>query len=107
MIFSRRHNDVVDTFEAARDEINMLGLSAVGPALPLLDWVLMPHLGASFFPWATDEWAAESAARLKAPVWFLDDASALLVTDAAVEPEVVSQGHWLRFDETGALVSSR
>ena len=84
----------------------MLQLDAVAPALPLLDWFLVPHLGAAFFPDQTDEWAAGVAGRIAAPVWFLDDTSALLVRDPAEVPEIVSGGHWLRFDGSGTLVDS-
>ena len=41
------------------------------------------------------------------PVWFLDDSTALVVRDPAVEPEVVSAGHWLRFGDGGGLLDSR
>jgi dipeptidase E len=106
MIFSKLHAAAVEAFDD-HDEVEMLQLDSVAPALPLLDWWVMPHLGASFFPDQTDEWAASGAARLGGPVWFLDDESALLVRDPGVDPEVVSSGHWLRFDESGALIGSR
>lgn len=106
MIFSIRHAAVVDAFDD-HDEVRMLRLDAVAPALPLFDWALMPHLGAPYFPFATDEWAAAGAARLGTPVWFLDDSSALVVRDPATDPEVVSDGHWLRFGSGGRLVDSQ
>jgi hypothetical protein len=64
------------------------------------------HLGAPFFPHATDEWATEVAARLGGPAWFLEDGSSLIVRDLEAEPEVVSNGHWLHFDAVGTLVAS-
>lgn len=106
MIFSRQHAAVVVAFDD-QEEVDMLELDSVGPALPLFDWALMPHLGASFFPHATDAWAAEHAARLGTPVWYLDDRSALVVRDVDAEPEVVSDGHWLRFGDGGVLLDSR
>lgn len=106
MIFSRQHAAAVEAFDD-QEEVAMLELDSVGPALPLFDWVLMAHLGASFFPHATDEWAAAGAARLGGPVWYLDDRSALVVRDLAADPEVVSDGHWLRFGDRGVLVDSR
>ena len=102
MIFSRLHERFVEAFDD-QEEVAMLGLDSVGPALPLFDWALVPHLGASYFPNQTDEWAAEHAARLAAPAYFLDDDSALLIRDAAAAPEVISSGHWLRFDDAGRL----
>ena len=105
MIFSKAHADVVDAFDD-HEEVDMLELDSVGPALPLFDWVLMPHLGASFFPHATDEWATAAAGRLGCPVYFLDDDSAVLIRDPAQAPEIVSLGHWLQFDEDGKLVAS-
>jgi dipeptidase E len=106
MIFSRLHAAAVDVLDD-QEEVDMLQLDSVGPALPLFDWYLLPHLGASFFPHATDEWAERTARRFGAPVWFLDDASALLVRDPSAAPDVVSDGHWLHFDADGLLVGSR
>jgi dipeptidase E len=106
MIFSRLHNDVVEAFND-QEEIEMLQLDSAAPALPLFDWALMPHLGASYFPDHDDDWAAAGAGRLAAPAYFLDDESALLVRDAAADPEVISNGHWLRFGAGGRLVDSR
>ncbi|MES1170118.1 MAG: Type 1 glutamine amidotransferase-like domain-containing protein, partial [Leifsonia sp.] len=106
MIFSRLHAAAVDALDD-RDEVEMLQLESVGPALPLFDWFLIPHLGAPFFPHATDEWAADVAAKLGGEAWFLDDGSALLIRDPAAGPEIISTGHWLHFDADGVLVGSR
>lgn len=101
MIFSTLHAAVIEALDD-RAEVEMLELDSVGPALPLFDWFVFPHLGAPYFPGATDEWAAQAAARLEGEAWFLDDASALLVRDPASAPEVVSDGHWLHFDAAAA-----
>ena len=106
MIFSRLHAVAVAALDD-QDEVDMLQLDEVAPALPLFDWYLVPHLGAPYFPHATDEWAADVAPRLGGSAWFLDDRSSLIVRDPDAEPEVVSDGHWLRFDAAGALVGSR
>ena len=106
MIFSRLHAEVVEAFDD-HEEVEMLQLDSVAPAVPLFDWALIPHLGAPYFPHQTDEWAAASAARLGDPVYFIDDDTALLVRDAAKAPEVVSTGHWLEFDGNARLVDSR
>lgn len=106
MIFSRLHRAAVDALDD-QEEVDLLGLDPVGPALPLFDWFPVNHLGAASFPHATDDWAAQVARRMGGPTWFLSDGSALLVRDPAAVPEVVSDGHWLRFDEQGALVDSR
>jgi dipeptidase E len=105
MIFSRLHAAAVDALDD-HEEVEMLQLDSVGPALPLFDWFFVAHLGAPYFPDATDEWAQQTATRLGGPMWFLDDASALLVRDPAAEPEVVSNGHWLHYDGGGILVGS-
>jgi dipeptidase E len=106
MIFSRQHAAAVEAFDD-QEEVEMLQLDSVGPAVPLLDFIVVAHLGAPFFPHSTDEWAASGAARLGGPVWFLDDTSALVVRDPDAEPEIVSSGHWLRFGAGGRLVDSR
>jgi len=106
MIFSRLHAAAVDAFDD-HEEVQMLQLASVAPAVPLFDWFVLHHLGAAFLPDNPVDWAAEGAVRLGAPVWFLDDDSALLIRDPGADPEVVSGGHWLRFDGSGRLVDSR
>jgi dipeptidase E len=106
MIFSRLHAEAVDAFDD-HEEVAMLQLDGVAAAVPLFDWAVLCHLGASFLPDDATEGAAQGAAKLRAPVWFLDDDSALLIRDPAADPEVVSGGHWLRFDEQGVVVDSR
>lgn len=106
MIFSRLHAAAVDAFDD-QEEVRMLELDAAAPALPVFDWFVMPHLLSRFLPEQTDAWAAAGAARLGGPSWFIDDDTALLVRDPDAAPEVVSTGHWLRFDAAGALVDAR
>lgn len=105
MIFSRLHAAAVEAL--GDDEPEVFQVADVAPAVPLFDWFVMGHLGADYFPHWTDEWAAGVAARLGGPAWFLDDDSALVVRDPASDPEVVSTGHWLRFDADGRLADSR
>jgi len=95
MIFSTFHAASVQALDD-QDEVAMLGLDQVGPALPLFGWWLIPHRGAEYVAHQSDEWMAERAQRLGAPVWFIDDDTALLVRDPAIEPEVVSAGRWLQ-----------
>lgn len=106
MIFSRLQAAAVEAFDD-QEEVELFRLGSVAPAVPLFDWFLLPHLGAPFFPHTTDAWAAAGAARLGGPIWYLDDTSALIVRDPAADPEVVSSGHWLRFDDHARLVDSR
>jgi dipeptidase E len=106
MIFSRLHADVVEAFDD-HEELEMLQLDVAAPAIPLFAWAVMPHLAAPYFPHQTDEWAAAGATRLGAPVYFIDDETALLVRDPEQAPEVISGGHWLQFDGVGMLVDSQ
>lgn len=103
MIFSRRQADSVEAF-SDQDEVAMFELSTVAPAVPLFDWTVICHRGAEWQPQVTDEVIAGCAARLGAPVYFLDDDTALLVRDAASAPEVVSTGQWRLFDGEGRVV---
>ncbi|WP_246018029.1 Type 1 glutamine amidotransferase-like domain-containing protein [Amnibacterium kyonggiense] len=105
MVFSSLHEAAVEALDD-HEEVELLQLDSVGPVFPLFDWFVVTHLGAPYFPHATDEWAAATAARLGGPAWFLSDGSALVVRDPAAEPEVVSDGHWLRFDASGALIEA-
>jgi dipeptidase E len=104
MIFSRLQEAAAAAF--GDDEVREFGLESSGPAVPLFDWFLMPHLGADYLPEQTPEWAARHAPLLGGPSWFIDDATALIVRDPAAEPEVISTGSWLRFDASGALSPS-
>jgi dipeptidase E len=102
MIFSRRQADGVEAF-SDQDEVAMFELDEVAPAVPLFDWSVICHRGASWQPQVTDEVIAGCAARLGGPVYFLDDDTALLVRDAGSEPEVVSTGAWRLFDGEGRV----
>ena len=99
MIFSRRHAEMVEAFDD-REEVEMLQLESVGAAVPLFDWSLLAHLDAPYFPDQTDETLAAGAARLGAPLYVIDDDSALLIRDPEQPPEVVSTGRWLEFGIT-------
>ena len=100
MIFSRHHADMVEAFDD-REEVEMLQLETVAAAVPLFDWSLLAHLDAPFFPDQTDETLAAGAARLGAPLYVIDDDTALLVRDPDQPPEVVSTGRWLEFGTAG------
>ncbi len=87
-----------------RDQLELLGLDAVTAPVELFDWYLKPHLGSPDSPERTDAWAAERAALLGVPAWFIDDDTALLVRDPDAGPDVVSEGRWLRFGAGGRPV---
>jgi len=103
MIFSTLHSAAVEALDD-HEEVAMLELESVGPALPLFNWFFFAHLGADYFPQTTDDWAQQTVKRLGGEAWFLSDGSALVVHDLAGKPEVVSNGHWLHFDSDGELV---
>lgn len=64
--------------------------------LGLLPFVLRPHLNADYFPTATADRFARSAAALAVPLYAIDDETALKVVDGRVE--VVSEGGWQLFE---------
>ena len=105
MIFSTLHAAAVEALDD-HEEVRMLELDSVAPALPLFDWFVFAHLGADYFAETTDEWAQQTATRLGGEAWFLSDGSALVLRDVDAAPEVVSNGHWLHFDSAGVLVGS-
>lgn len=105
MIFPRLLGRWADAFDD-QDELDMFGLDAVAPAVPLFDWFFMGHLGADWMPADAEERAARGGARTRQSVWFVDDDSALLVRDPAAEPVVISAGHWRRFGSDGSLLES-
>lgn len=105
MIFARRLDRWPADFND-QDELEMFGLEAAAPAVPLFDWFFAGHLGADWMPAGADERLAGGARRSGQEVWFIDDDSALLVRDADAEPVVISSGHWLRFGADGSLIAS-
>ena len=85
-------------------DMDSLGIDGVEPAVSLFDWYLKPHLGSPSFPERNDDWAAERARLLGVPAWFIDDDTALLIDDPLRDPDVISEGRWLRFGPGGTLL---
>ncbi|MBO0842496.1 MAG: Type 1 glutamine amidotransferase-like domain-containing protein [Nocardioides sp.] len=93
MILSRHLADGVAVF-GDEDEVRDVGLRAATSPLPLFDWYLKPHLDSPDRP---ETWARERAAAADFPIWFLDDASALLVRGerGSESVELVGEGRGL------------
>ncbi len=72
--------------------------------LELVDFVIRPHLNAEYFPTATPERFAESAATLDVPLYAFDDETALAVTNGQVR--VISEGKWILFEPGGHHTST-
>lgn len=68
----------------------------VDTGLGLVDFALLPHLDHENHPESTTPKVARMAAALPVPTYGIDDETAIKVVDGAVE--VVSEGHWKRFD---------
>lgn len=64
--------------------------------LGLVDFLIRPHLNSEMFPGITLESVEERAAKAGAPMYALDDDSAIKVQDGNIE--VVSAGVWKLFD---------
>ena len=64
--------------------------------LGLVDFSIFPHLDHPDLPTNTMDAAERWAARLDGPAYAIDDETAITVVDGNVE--VVSEGHWRRFD---------
>ncbi len=80
-------------FATPQGEISRLLVTAQG--VGLVDFALIPHLDHADHPDASLANAEKWAARLPVPTYAIDDQSAIVVRDGAVE--VVSEGHWKRF----------
>lgn len=100
MIFTRALPSWGQIFDD-QSELDMFGLAAVDPAVPLFDWIFLGHLGADWMSPGAEARAARAAARSGATVWFIDDASALVIRDPAEDPVVVSAGTWMRIEPDG------
>lgn len=64
--------------------------------LKLVDFVIRPHLGSEYFPQATLDHFAKAAERVDAPLYAIDDQTAISVVDGTIE--VVSEGTWKLFN---------
>jgi dipeptidase E len=65
--------------------------------LKLVDFTLRPHLGTTYFPKITLDRMERAAAEVEAPMYVIDDQTALKVINGAVE--VVSEGTWKLFEK--------
>ncbi|MGW3635116.1 Type 1 glutamine amidotransferase-like domain-containing protein [Streptomyces sp. NPDC005122] len=92
MIFSRHLTAHSAEVIGDTADLHVLGATAVEPPFGLFDWYLKPHLYSPAFPERDDAWADRIAARADFPIYFIDDDTALRVTDGKVD--VVSEGRW-------------
>jgi peptidase E len=82
-------------YDEAYDELGPKGRSN-GRTAQLVDFVLRPHYNRVRFPGAPDEVFKAIVADVKAPLYAIDDDSAIKVEAGKIE--VVSEGAWKLFD---------
>ncbi len=71
--------------------------AASDQTLPLVGFVIRPHLGADYFPAATMANMTLWATKVDVPMYAFDDQTALKIIDGKVE--VVSEGEWKLFEK--------
>lgn len=81
------------SFATVEGEVASLLVTAHG--VGLVDFALIPHLDNENHPDASLANAEKWAAKIPAPVYAIDDQTAIAVTDG--ETRVVSEGHWRLF----------
>jgi dipeptidase E len=86
-------------FTTPNGEINRTFVMAQGAGL--VDFALIPHLNNEEHPDVSEFNAEKWAAKIPAPVYAIDDQTAIKVVDGRVE--VVSEGHWKLFDPSVSL----
>jgi dipeptidase E len=92
MMFSRNlTGHSADVMGDAAD-LHVLGATTVEPPFGLFDWYVKPHLYSPGFPERDDAWADSVAARADFPVYFIDDETAIRVSDD--KADVISEGRW-------------
>lgn len=64
--------------------------------IPLVNFVVRPHLNSDYFPGATPEHMARAAAQVQVPLYAFDDRTAIKVVNDHIE--VISEGEWLLFN---------
>ncbi|WP_330289254.1 Type 1 glutamine amidotransferase-like domain-containing protein [Streptomyces sp. NBC_00576] len=92
MIFSRNLTEhSADVIGDAAD-LHVLGATTVESPFGLFDWYLKPHLYSPDFPERDDDWADRIVERADFPIYFIDDDTAIRVSDDKVD--VISEGRW-------------
>jgi dipeptidase E len=89
--FTFTSEDIV--FDTPAGKINRTFVTTQGAGL--VDFALIPHLDHKDHADASLKNAEKWAAKLRVPVYAIDDETAIKVTDGNVE--VVSEGHWKLF----------
>lgn len=69
--------------------------------VPLVEFVIRPHLNADWCPAATRENMAHWASRVDVPLYAFDDESAIVVANGEIQ--VVSEGEWTLFNSDRAI----
>ena len=87
---------MVTTPRIGREFVGWKAPDGSDSTLGLVDFSIFPHLNHPDIPTNTMEAAERWAARLDGPAFAIDDETAITVVDGTVE--VVSEGHWQRFD---------
>ncbi|MGV9252063.1 Type 1 glutamine amidotransferase-like domain-containing protein [Streptomyces sp. NPDC003697] len=92
MIFSRNLTEHSADVIGDTADLHRLGAVTVRPPFGLFDWYLKPHLYSPGFPERDDAWADRIVARADFPVYFIDDETAVRVSDDTMD--VISEGRW-------------
>lgn len=92
MIFSRHLTEHSADVIGDTADLHLLGATTLKPPFGLFDWYLKPHLYSPHFPERDDAWADRIVAQADFPIYFLDDDTAIRVSDDNVD--VISEGRW-------------
>ncbi|MFJ8197195.1 Type 1 glutamine amidotransferase-like domain-containing protein [Streptomyces sp. NPDC096152] len=92
MIFSRNLTEHSADVIGDTADLHRLGAVTVRPPFGLFDWYVKPHLYSPGFPERDDAWADRIVARADFPIYFIDDETAVRVSDDKVD--VISEGRW-------------
>lgn len=92
MIFSRNLTEHSADIIGDAADLHLLGATTLEPPFGLFDWYLKPHLYSPEFPERDDAWADRIVEQADFPIYFIDDETAVRVTDDKVD--VVAEGRW-------------
>jgi dipeptidase E len=95
-------SDALDDIQGFRDDLyyeKVIKGEASAKALEFADLVFRPHLNSDIFPKVRKEILEQVADKLTAPMYALDDESALKIVDGEIE--VVTEGQWLKLSPEG------
>lgn len=96
----KNYNEVIEHYgPLADDDYDLTGPpgQSSSKTLKFVPFLFRPHLNSDYFPRVRKDFLEKAATKISAPIYAIDDESALKIVDGSVE--VISEGEWLLFND--------